>query len=125
MSNLAFEIEPNDVNTNASPTYDDRPNQRSHSNGISIPNEHKIDDFHDNHLCDNKQFEEELDDINTVQQIHTDITVPPAADEMAQQTSVPPQRFMFLSKIPLVSFVEINSVTKVEIGGMSPASDRV
>ncbi len=35
------------------------------------------------------------------------MTVPPGAAEMTQQTSVRWKRFLFLSKIPLVSFVKI------------------
>ncbi len=64
----------------------------------------------DNHVHDDdddlsndiqeKEFEEELDDIDTIQQIQTDMSVPPGAAETTQQTSVRSKQFLFLSKIP-------------------------
>jgi hypothetical protein len=47
-----------------------------------------------------KEFEEELDDIDIIQQIQTDMSVPPGAAETTQQTSVRSKQFLFLSKIP-------------------------
>ncbi|CAF4027727.1 unnamed protein product, partial [Rotaria sordida] len=123
MINPALEIEPNDINTNSSYITDyiadqqslfkhiSSDSKKSHLNGISMPSEYKIDQFNDNHIYDDddelsndaqdKRFEE-LDDIDTVQQIQTNMTVPSGAAEMIQQTSVHHRWFTFLSKIPFV-----------------------
>ncbi|CAF1202712.1 unnamed protein product [Rotaria sordida] len=123
MINPALEIEPNDINTNSSYIkdyiadqqslfkYNSSDSKKSHLNGISMPSEYKIDQFNDNHIYDDddelsndaqdKKFEE-LDDIDTVQQIQTNMTVPSGAAEMTQQTSVHHRWFTFLSKIPFV-----------------------
>ncbi len=84
---------------------------RPNSNGISIPNEYELGHSDDNHARDDndddlsndikeKEFEEELDDIDIIQQIQTDMSVPPGAAETTQQTSVRSKQFLFLSKIP-------------------------
>jgi hypothetical protein len=75
-----------------------------------MPNEYKVDHSYDNQVHDDdddlsidgqeKEFEKQLDDIDTIQQIQTDMSVPPGAAEMTQQTSVRSKRFGFLSKIP-------------------------
>ncbi len=51
-----------------------------------------------------KQFEDELDDIDTNQQIQN---ISPVATETTPQTATPSRRFRFLSKIPSVYFLEI------------------
>jgi hypothetical protein len=83
---------------------------RSKSNEISMPNEYKVDHSYDNQVRDDnddltingqeKEFEKGLDDIDTIQQIQTDMSVPPGAAEMTQRNSVRSKRFGFLSKIP-------------------------
>jgi hypothetical protein len=75
-----------------------------------MPNEYKVDHSYDNQVHDDnddlsidgqeKEFEKQLDDIDTIQQIQTDMSVPPGAAEMTQQTSVRSKRFRFLSKLP-------------------------
>ncbi|CAF4473429.1 unnamed protein product, partial [Rotaria sp. Silwood2] len=122
MSNAVIEIESDDINGNSSPISEYRPKQGSihksmdsdskkpHSNEISIPNEDDIDHSHhddddddDDDLSNDaqeEQFEEELDDIDTLQQIQADISNPPGAVEMTQHTSVGAKRLRFLSKIP-------------------------
>ncbi len=79
------------------------------SNGISIPNVDENDHSNDNHVRDDddlsnddqeKQFEEELDDIDTNQQIQNNMAVSPGAAEMTPQTNGYSRRFRFLSKIP-------------------------
>ncbi|CAF2623577.1 unnamed protein product [Rotaria sp. Silwood2] len=121
MSNAVIEIESDDINGNSSPISEYRPKQGSihksmdsdskkpHSNEISIPNEDDIDHSHDDDDDDDddlsndaqeEQFEEELDDIDTLQQIQADISNPPGAVEMTQHTSVGAKRLRFLSKIP-------------------------
>ncbi|CAF4379442.1 unnamed protein product, partial [Rotaria sordida] len=61
-----------------------------------MPTECKIDQFNDNHVYDDNELSndaqgekfEELDDINTVQQIQTNMAVPSGVAEMIQRTSV-------------------------------------
>jgi hypothetical protein len=85
-------------------------------NGISIPNEDEVDYSNDNHVPDDddlsnddqeKQFEDELDDIDTNQQIQNNMAISPGATEMTPQIATPSRRFRFLSKIPSVYFLEI------------------
>ena len=47
-----------------------------------------------------KQFEEEIEDIDAVEQIQTDMVVPPGAAEMTQATSGSRRNLRFLSKLP-------------------------
>jgi hypothetical protein len=83
--------------------------QRPTSNGISIANADEIDHSNDNHVRDDddlsndeqeKQFEEELDEIDTIQQIQNTMIVPPGVAEMTPQTTTRSRRFHLLSKIP-------------------------
>ncbi len=89
---------------------------RATLNGISIPNEDEVDYSNDNHVHDDddlsnddqeKQFEDELDDIDTNQQIQNNMAISPGATEMTPQIATPSRRFRFLSKIPSVYFLEI------------------
>ncbi|CAF3757409.1 unnamed protein product, partial [Rotaria sordida] len=108
MINPASEAEPNDINTDVSYITDYIADQQSsfkdinsdskkfHLNEISMLTECKIDQFNDNHVYDDNKLSndaqdkkfEELDDINTVQQIQTNMTVPSGVAEMIQRTSV-------------------------------------
>jgi len=85
---------------------------------MSIPNEYEFDHSNDNHVRDDddlsnddqeKEFEQELDDIDTIQQIQNNMSVPPGAAEMNQQKHARSRRFLFLSKIPLVHFIKIDN----------------
>jgi len=75
-----------------------------------MPDESKVDHSYDNQVHDDdddlsidgheKEFENGLDDIDTIHQLQTEMSVPPGAAEMTQQTSVRSKRFRFLSRIP-------------------------
>ncbi len=54
-----------------------------------------------------KEFEEELDDIDSIQQIQANMSVPPSVAEMTPQTNIRSRRFRFFSKIPLVYLIDI------------------
>ncbi|CAF3335982.1 unnamed protein product [Rotaria sp. Silwood2] len=120
MSDSATEIESNDINNNPSSITDyrhedgsiykhmDSLSKKPDSDEISIPNEREIDHSHGDHPHDDddvsndaqeKKIEEELDDIDALQQIQADMTNPPGAIEMTQDTSGRSKRLCFLSKI--------------------------
>ncbi len=91
---------------------------RPTSNEISISNGYEVDHSNDNHLRDDddlsnddqeKEFEEELDDIDTIQQIQNNMSAPSGAVEMNPQKTIRSGRFLFLSKIPLVHFIKIDN----------------
>ncbi|CAF1308683.1 unnamed protein product [Rotaria sordida] len=125
MINPAFEAESNDINTDVSYITDYIADQQSsfkdinsdskkfHLNEISMPTECKIDQFNDNHVYDDNELSndaqgekfEELDDINTVQQIQTNMAVPSGVAEMIQRTSVYLRRFFHKSEKPKKSQV--------------------
>ncbi|CAF5081195.1 unnamed protein product, partial [Rotaria sp. Silwood1] len=116
MSNATMEIESDDINHNPSPITNyppkhgsihknmDSDSKNPPSNEISIPNEPEIDHSQDDDdLSDDaqeKQYEEELDDVDTLQQIQADISKPPGTAEMPQHISAHSKRAIFLSKIP-------------------------
>ncbi|CAF4145934.1 unnamed protein product [Rotaria sordida] len=110
MSKPTFETKSNDIKNNTIPITDYIPKQRFHLNEISISNEHKIVHSNDNYISDSdeiindvqeKHFEGELDDVATIQQIQTNMTVPPGGSEMSEQTPAHQKRSGFLSKILL------------------------
>ena len=78
------------------------------SNGISTPIQSKTDYSYDNpiHHDDDdlsedgqeKQFENEIEDIDGMEQIQAEMNVPPGAAETIQQTSGRSKRFLFLFK---------------------------
>ena len=53
--------------------------------------------------AEEKQFEDDLENIDAIEQIKADMSVPAGVAEMAQPTSVRHRRFHFLSRIPFVS----------------------
>jgi hypothetical protein len=81
-----------------------------------MPNEYQIDHSYDNHISDDddlsndeqeKQFEEKLKEIE-IDQIQSDaMATPPGIIETIEPTSIRKNRYFLLSKIPLVSFVEL------------------
>ena len=69
-------------------------NESDHSNVNHVPN---IDELSNEE--EEKQFEIELGDIDTIQQLQAEMNVPPGVAETIQQTSIKPTRFVFLSKL--------------------------
>jgi hypothetical protein len=72
----------------------------------SYDNHVRDDDDELSNEAEEKQFEEELDDLDTIQQLQNEMNIPGGTAEMNQQTSVRSGRFLFLSKLPLVPLCE-------------------
>ena len=73
---------------------------------MSIPSEIVEPVHYDDELtteAEEKQFEDEMEDIDAIEQIKAEMSVPAGAAEMVQPTSVRHRRSHFLSKIPFVS----------------------
>lgn len=82
---------------------------RLQTNGISIPKDNQDDHLDDNddlnEEIQEKQLEDELDNLEPVYQMQTNMSIPPGVAEMATQTNVSTRRFQFLSKIPFVDLL--------------------
>jgi hypothetical protein len=90
---------------------------RPNSNEISMANEYQVDHPYDNHISDDdnddlsndeqeKEFEEKFKEIEIDQVQSETMPIPTDIGEMTEPTSVR-KKLDLLSKIPLVSFVEV------------------
>ena len=70
----------------------------------------------DDELSNDEQeqhFEAEINEIDAIQNIKSDILTTPGTAEMMQQTSTTQHRFGFLSKLPYVIFIRLRFIDNI------------